>query len=168
MLRGDGVTGRKHATRTGGRRRALCLNGWDFPPSLAKQHSPVAQRPVLGDVPVVNGQLLDLVALLGAITKRGGVRRVQDQSLWNEVWWVRRSADGGQPRQPSRGVFLAQHSRRQPTPAVYPTYDRTLPPPPSRGFLTVNFSVKGRRTAHTHDSGLGNERAAHKSSISRR
>lgn len=36
-------------------------------------------------MPVVNGQLLDLVALLGAITKRGGVRRVQDQSLWNEV-----------------------------------------------------------------------------------
>lgn len=36
-------------------------------------------------MPVVNGQLLDLVALLGAITKRGGVRRVQDQRLWNEV-----------------------------------------------------------------------------------
>lgn len=34
---------------------------------------------------MVNGKLLDLVALLETITKRGGVRRVQDQGLWDEV-----------------------------------------------------------------------------------
>ena len=63
--------------------------------------SPAAQGAFLADVPVVNGQLLDLVALLGAITKRGGVRRVQDQRLWNEVGipaTLDHSARGGQPR----------------------------------------------------------------------
>ncbi|CBN79792.1 ARID/BRIGHT DNA binding domain containing protein [Ectocarpus siliculosus] len=43
------------------------------------------QGAVLRDVPMVNGKLLDLVALLETITKRGGVRRVQDKGLWDEV-----------------------------------------------------------------------------------
>lgn len=34
---------------------------------------------------MVNGKLLDLVALLETMTKRGGVRRVQDKNLWKEV-----------------------------------------------------------------------------------
>ncbi|CAM9671878.1 unnamed protein product, partial [Hapterophycus canaliculatus] len=43
------------------------------------------QGQVLSDVPMVNGKLLDLVGLLETMTKRGGVRRVQDNNLWNEV-----------------------------------------------------------------------------------
>lgn len=43
------------------------------------------QGTVLRDVPMVSGKLLDLVALLETITKRGGVRRVQDKGLWDEV-----------------------------------------------------------------------------------
>lgn len=85
---------------------------------------------VLGDMPVVNGQLLDLVALLGTITKRGGVRRVQDQNLWNEVGGgIRRSAHCSQPRRPqlNKSLFPLKlqadsNPKQQLQPAVRSTY----------------------------------------------
>lgn len=42
---------------------------------------------MLEEVPSVDGgaTVLDIVTLLETIAKRGGVRRVQDQSLWKEV-----------------------------------------------------------------------------------
>lgn len=42
---------------------------------------------MLHEVPSLDGgvTVLDTIALFDTITKRGGVRRVQEQSLWKEV-----------------------------------------------------------------------------------
>lgn len=47
------------------------------------------QGNILERAPSVDGgaTVLDIVALFDAITKRGGVRRVREQSLWKEVRW---------------------------------------------------------------------------------
>lgn len=48
------------------------------------------QGAVLADVPSVNGgvTVLDVVALFETIAKRGGVRRVQEKSMWKEVYYI--------------------------------------------------------------------------------
>lgn len=58
--------------------------------------APTRKARVLDSVPSVDGgaTVLDIVGLLDTITKRGGVRRVQEQSLWKEVGpsaWIPRS-----------------------------------------------------------------------------